>query len=60
VRIRHLRLICDRLTFPPAQRPLFAADREREQIDTGVVAALDTIRSRFGKEAIKVGRTMVA
>lgn len=59
VRIRHLRLTCDRLTFPPAQQPLFAADREKERIDTGVVAAIDTIRGRFGKEAIKVGRTLV-
>ena len=59
VRIRHLRLICDRLTFPPAQQPLFDADREKERVDTGVVAALDTIRDRFGKEAIRVGRTLV-
>ena len=59
VRIRHLRLVCDRLTFPPAQQPLFAADQEKERVDEGVVNALDTIRSRFGKEAIKVGRTLV-
>jgi DNA polymerase-4 len=60
VRIRHLRLVCDRLTFPPAQQPLFDEDREKERIDTHVVAALDAIRSRFGKGAIKVGRTLVA
>ncbi len=60
VRIRHLRLVCDRLTFPPAQRPLFAEDREKERIDTGVIKALDAIRGRFGSSAIKVGRTMVA
>lgn len=59
VRVRHLRLICDRLTFPPAQRPLFAEDRRRERVDEGFIKALDTIRRRFGKEAIKVGRTLV-
>ena len=60
IRVRHLRLICDRLTFPPAQRPLFAEDQRREQVDEGLIKALDTIRGRFGKGAIKVGRTIVA
>jgi DNA polymerase-4 len=60
IRVRHLRLIYDRLTFPPAQRPLFAEDQRRERVDEGLIKALDTIRRRFGKEAIKVGRTLVA
>jgi DNA polymerase IV len=60
VRVRHLRLVCDRLTFPPAQQPLFAEDQTRDRIDEGVIKALDAIRGRFGKEAIQVGRTMVA
>ena len=60
VRIRHLRLVCDRLTFPPAQQPLFAEEQERDRIDEGLINALDTIRGRFGKGAIKVGRTLVA
>ena len=58
VRIRHLRLACDRLIFPPAQRELFpteaAADRRRIRL----VSALDGIRARFGYEAITVGRTL--
>jgi len=58
IRIRHLRLICDRLTFPPAQMPLFAGDREKERVDTEVINAMDAIRSRFGKGAIRVGRTL--
>ncbi len=60
VRIRHLHLIFDRLTFPPAQMPLFAEDQNKTRIDEGVIKALDAIRGRFGKEAIKVGRTLVA
>ena len=60
VRVRHLRLVCDRLVFPPAQLSLFeperAADRRREHL----VAAMDRIRSRFGEAAIAVGRTLRA
>jgi DNA polymerase-4 len=59
VRVRHLRLMCDRLTFPPAQRELFpAADADRRP--TRLVSALDRIRQRFGTDAIKVGRTLAA
>ncbi len=60
VRIRHLDLICDRLTFPPAQRALFPEDRNRFRRRTQLVAALDAIRDRFGTAAIKVGRTLAA
>ncbi len=60
VRIRHLRLICDRLVFPPAQLDLFAADRKEKQKREGLVIALDGIRQRFGPNAIRVGRTMAA
>ncbi len=60
VRIRHLDLICDRLTFPPAQRSLFPEDREDLRRRTGLVAAMDAIRDRFGTTAIKVGRTLAA
>jgi DNA polymerase-4 len=59
VRVRHLRMMCDRLTFPPAQRELFpAADADRRP--TRLVSALDRIRQRFGTDAIKVGRTLAA
>jgi DNA polymerase-4 len=60
VRIRHLDLICDRLTFPPAQRSLFAEDRDERRRRTRLVAAMDAIRDRFGEAAIKVGRTLAA
>jgi DNA polymerase-4 len=60
VRIRHLELICDRLTFPPAQQPLFPEDRDIFRRRTRLAAAMDAIRDRFGTAAIKVGRTLAA
>jgi DNA polymerase-4 len=60
VRIRHLGLICDRLTYPPAQQALFPEDRRARRRRTQLVAAMDAIRDRFGPAAIKVGRTLAA
>ena len=58
VRIRHLRLICDRLTFPPAQLVLFP-DRKEAAVHS-LTAAIDAIRNRFGSSAITVGRTLAS
>lgn len=58
VRIRHLRLVCDRLVFPPAQQELFPAQAGRDRRRAGLVSALDSIRERFGPDAIRVGRTL--
>ncbi len=58
VRIRRLRLVCDRLVFPPAQMPLFGGGSHAEK--EKLVGALDRIRERFGPEAVRVGRTMAA
>jgi DNA polymerase-4 len=55
-----LRLVCDRLTFPPAQRALFTEDEKSHRVHSNLVAALDTIRSRFGDNAIRMGRTLAA
>lgn len=60
IRIRHIRLICDRLTFPPAQLQLFAAEQKRSDQRHNLIHALDRIRQRFGSEAIQMGRTMAA
>jgi len=60
VRIRHLRLICDRLTFPPAQRELFPGETAVDGRQARLVAALDSIRQRFGRDAVSVGRTLAA
>ncbi len=59
VRLRHLRLICDRLTYPPAQLELFPSREPAGRVrDEQLVTALDHIRGRFGTEAIKMGRTL--
>jgi DNA polymerase-4 len=60
VRIRHMRLICDRLVFPPAQLELFAADQKAAAKRCGLIAAIDSIRHRFGNEALRFGRTLAA
>ncbi len=56
IRIRYLRLICDRLTFPPAQPSLFMEERQAEEKRTALVTALDTIRNRFGENSVGWGR----
>ena len=60
VRIQHLRLICDRLVFPPAQLALFAADRKADQKRSELVNAVDSVRRRFGPESIRMGRILTA
>ncbi len=60
VRIRHVRLICDRLTFPPAQRELFAANRKETEKHDNLICTIDRIRHRFGNEAIRMGRVLAA
>ena len=60
VRIRNLRVLCDRLTYPPAQRELFAEYEEKHQRRNKLITALDTIRCRFGEHAINMGRTLAA
>jgi DNA polymerase IV len=58
VRVRDLQLVCDRLTFPPAQLALFAEDREKEERRSAFVAVLDAVRGRFGADALRVGRAL--
>ena len=60
VRIRHMRLICDRLIFPPAQLELFAADQKEDDRRSGLITAIDAVRHRFGQEALQMGRTLAA
>lgn len=55
-RVRHLRLICDRLVFPPAQLPLFEEERSVVLRQEHIIAAMDRIRDRFGGNAIQMGR----
>jgi DNA polymerase-4 len=57
VRVRHLRLVCDRLVFPPAQLALFEDDRQKTAKHDRLIRALDAVRQRFGREALQIGRT---
>jgi DNA polymerase-4 len=57
VRIRHLRLCCDRLIFPPAQIPLFEEERKTIARQENIIAAMDAIRDRFGIHAVRMSRT---
>ncbi len=60
IRIRHVRLICDRLTFPPAQLELFAAEQKQNEHRDNLISAIDRIRNRFGNEAVQFGRSLAA
>jgi len=60
LRIRHMRLTCDRLVFPPAQMALFPEDRQKREKQDRIVDAIDRVRSRFGRDMIAVGRTLAA
>jgi DNA polymerase-4 len=57
VRVRHLRLVCDRLVFPPAQLALFGDDRQQTEKRDRLIGTLDAVRHRFGRDAIDTGRT---
>ena len=56
VRIRHIRLVADKLGFPSGQLDLFEVRREADERQTRLIASLDRIRGKFGKDAIKLGR----
>jgi DNA polymerase-4 len=58
VRVRHLRLTCDRLVFPPAQLALFGDDRPHAEKRERLVGAIDAVRHRFGWDAVTVGRAV--
>ena len=60
VRVRHIRLACDRLRSPPAQLELFPKYRNQQETEDNLIATLDAIRGKFGHEAIRVGRTLSA
>jgi DNA polymerase IV len=53
VRIRHLRLCLDRLTFPPAQLDLFADRGQPIKKDDRLMQSLDAIRGKFGVAAVE-------
>jgi len=58
VRIRHLRLTFEKLVYPPAQLELFPATRRDAEKRMNLMAVIDSIRERFGHNAIEMGRTL--
>ncbi len=59
VRIRHMRLRLDRLSYPtPPQLDLFEDIRKEQNDKHELVATLDAIRDRFGTDAVRMGRTI--
>jgi DNA polymerase IV len=60
VRIRHIRLIFDKLVFPPAQRELFPTECREMERRTDLVNAIDKIRDRYGHKAVQMGRMLAA
>ncbi|KGO34338.1 MAG: hypothetical protein WBN83_17795 [Desulfoprunum sp.] len=55
-RLRSCRLVCDDLCRQSPQLPLFAETHGRERRQAGLLAAMDTIRSRYGQALIATGR----
>lgn len=60
IRIRHMRLIFDKLIFPPAQLELFPESRKKTEKHTDLIHAVDKIRDRFGQNAIHMGSVLAA
>jgi DNA polymerase-4 len=61
IRIRGLRITCDRLTFPPSvQLTLFAEGQRRTVAQQNLIATVDAVRRRFGADIVRFGRTLTA
>lgn len=58
-RVRSCLLTCDRLHRRSPQLPLFAEPGRGEQRREKLLAAMDTVRRRFGSEAIRVGKQAI-
>ncbi len=55
VRVRHVRMVCDRLGYPSGQLDLWEAEDTQTRRREGLVSAVDRIRGRFGRDAIYLG-----
>ena len=58
VRIRHMRLICEKLAPQEVQIELFTP-RTKETKQADLILAMDEIRTKFGKGSIKTGLTLM-
>ncbi|MCP4672844.1 MAG: hypothetical protein GY857_16230 [Desulfobacula sp.] len=57
VRIRHIRLVCNKFCVSHVQAEFFA-DNAKKINQASVIKAMDKIRTRFGRSAIQTGLTM--
>ncbi len=60
IRIRHLRLTCDRLLPCLDQPSLFAGEEQESRKSQEIMKAVDAIRAKFGSGSIRSGRTLAA
>jgi DNA polymerase IV len=58
IRIRHMRLICEKFSRPEMQWELFPI-RTRETKQAELILAMDKIREKFGIHSIKTGLTLM-
>ncbi len=58
VRIRHMRLICEKLSPKAVQTELFTP-QEKEMKQARLIKAMDAIRRKFGARSIKPGLTLM-
>lgn len=57
IRIRHLRLVLSHFTDPPSQLELFPDTARKNMRAEKLMLAMDSIRNRFGHDAIGIGQT---
>lgn len=58
IRIRSCMLSCDRFLPRSPQQALFVMDSEQELQQQKILAALDAVRDRFGKESLRFGASV--
>jgi len=59
IRIRHMRLVCEKYVYPQIQMGLFDSSKKNKKNES-IIKTLDQIRSRFGYDAVKPGITKLA
>lgn len=60
VRIRHIRLVCEKYIFPQIQMELFDENRHERKKKDDLIKAVDKIRARFGYDAVSSGISKLA
>jgi DNA polymerase IV len=58
IRIRHIRLVCNKFSMAHVQANLFE-DSTKKTKQIHLIAAMDKIRAKFGRTSVKTGLTMM-